>query len=157
IINHVRRPHSLAEFRYNPVMLDLAAPPASLAARALGPADSAAGAALSREAGWNQTERDWTLMLEIRQGAGLFAAQQHAVVATAIVLPCAAPMTGRRPIGFVSMVLVTPAWQRRGLATWLTERCVRALEADGCTPVLDATPAGQGVYRQLGFVDGAAL
>jgi hypothetical protein len=55
------------------------------------------------------------------------------------------------------MVLVTPAWQRRGLATWLTERCARDLERRGRTPVLDATPAGQGVYRKRGFADGIAL
>jgi GNAT superfamily N-acetyltransferase len=136
-------------------MLDLAAPPAGLAARALGTADLAGCVALAAEAGWNQTERDWALMLEIGKGAGLYEAQR--LVATAVALPYDAAAPQSRPIGFVSMVLVTPAWRRRGLATWLTERCARALERLGRVPVLDATPAGQEVYRKLGFTDGIAL
>jgi GNAT superfamily N-acetyltransferase len=154
-ITHLRGRHRLPDFGYNPVMLDLAAPPAGLAARALGTADLGGCVALAAEAGWNQTERDWALMLEIGMGAGLLETER--LVATAVALPYDAAAPHGRRIGFVSMVLVTPAWRRRGLATWLTERCARALEQLRRVPVLDATPAGQGVYRKLGFADGIAL
>jgi GNAT superfamily N-acetyltransferase len=140
------------------MVLDLAAPPEGLAARALGAADLAACTDLAVEAGWNQTERDWALMLEIGAGVGLHDAQRGGrLVASAIALPYDAATRQSRPIGFISMVLVTPAWRRRGLATWLAERCVRALERLGCLPTLDATPAGEEVYRKLGFAGGVRL
>lgn len=151
-MNQASRPHRLAEFRYNPVMLDLGGPPGGLHARALAAADIPACLALSAEAGWNQTARDWALMLEIGVGAGLFDPD---LVATAVALDYG-PAVGR-PVGFVSMVLVAPAHRHRGLARWLTERCVRDVESRGRTPMLDATPQGQGVYRRLGFADAIAL
>jgi GNAT superfamily N-acetyltransferase len=150
IINHPRGRHRLAVFRYNPVMLDLVGPPHGLQARALGADDIPACVAVSAEAGWNQTERDWAIMLKHGSGVGLLDGR---LVASAVALPYDPP----GPVGFLSMVLVTPAWQRRGLATWLTERCMRALEQRGRTPMLDATPEGQGVYRKLGFAAGIAL
>jgi len=55
------------------------------------------------------------------------------------------------------MVLVAPAWRHRGLASRLMERTIRRLQGLGVTPVLDATPAGEAVYRQLGFRAGFAL
>jgi hypothetical protein len=52
------------------------------------------------------------------------------------------------------MVLVAPAWRRRGLATLLMRRAVGDLLARDLVPVLDATPDGRAVYRALGFEDG---
>jgi hypothetical protein len=60
-------------------------------------------------------------------------------------------------LGWISMVLVDPAFRHCGLATALMQRCVQALRASGHVPVLDATPAGAEVYRRLGFVPGFAL
>ena len=45
-------------------------------------------------------------------GLGLFADR---LVASAVALPYARA-DRHSPVGFVSMVLVTPSWQRRGLA-----------------------------------------
>ncbi len=130
--------------------------PGGLTGRALSPSDSAALCALSDEAGWNQTARDWAAMLSLGRGYAYWEA--NVPVATALALPYA-PVAGRaeRPIGFVSMVLTTARWQRRGLARDLTQRCVAALEAAGCVPALDATPAGREVYRTIGFADGPGL
>lgn len=101
--------------------------------------------ALVREAGWNQIAADWRIFLDlgkvhaVRTGAGR-------VIATAATLP----FTG---FGWISMVLVNGAFRRRGLASRLMRRCIDDLVAAGCVPVLDATPAGQTVYRALGFED----
>ena len=51
------------------------------------------------------------------------------------------------------MVLVTKAWQRRGIATELLRTCLDDAEAHGLVAGLDATPAGALVYRPLGFED----
>jgi predicted N-acetyltransferase YhbS len=56
---------------------------------------------------------------------------------------------------WISMILVTAAWRRQGLATRLMERCIDALDARRLVPALDASPAGREVYRRIGFRDTA--
>ena len=99
---------------------------------------------LSDEAGWNQTADDWRLFIRHGKTIGM-KNDDGTLVASAAALPY-------DRFGFVSMVLVTAAWRRRGLATKLVDLCVEELKARGLTPVLDATPAGALVYRQQGFV-----
>lgn len=109
----------------------------------LGQSDTEACLRLSDEAGWNQAAEDWGLFLGhgttigVRGGDG-------SLVASAAALPY-------DRFGFVSMVLVTAAWRRRGLATGLVDRCVETLTSRGLVPVLDATPAGAQVYGRQGF------
>ena len=110
---------------------------------ALGADDVEAALALSAEAGWNQVDADWLLML--RLGSGFAVRDGGRVVATAIALPYP-------PVfGWVSMVLVHAPYRRRGLATRLVERATAALTEAGLVPVLDATPAGAEVYGRMGF------
>jgi GNAT superfamily N-acetyltransferase len=124
--------------------------------RALGARDVAACRSLSDEAGWNQLEADWLALLREGWGTGAFADGQ--MLASAVALPFVARPEPRGPrFGWISMVLVTAAARRRGLATNLTRRCIEQLRAVGCAPVLDATPLGQEVYRRMGFRDGAAM
>ena len=52
---------------------------------------------------------------------------------------------------WISMVLVTENWRRRGLATKLVDACLAAAAKQGLTTWLDATPAGAAVYGPLGF------
>jgi GNAT superfamily N-acetyltransferase len=105
--------------------------------------DVPAALRLSSEAGWNQTAEDWAIF--IRYGT-VFGRQDAdgTLVATAAVLPYA-------EFGFVAMVLVTPVWRKRGLATGLVEAAIWSLRGRGLVPVLDATPAGASVYGRLGF------
>jgi GNAT superfamily N-acetyltransferase len=105
--------------------------------------DVPAGLRLSSEAGWNQTAEDWAIF--IRHGT-VFGLQDPdgTLVATAAVLPYAA-------FGYVAMVLVTPVWRKRGLATGLVDAAIGSLRGRGLVPVLDATPAGASVYGRLGF------
>lgn len=111
----------------------------------LGRADIASAILLSTEAGWNQTEEDWEHFVARGRVHGLRNGRGRLVASAAEL-----PFDG--PFGFISMVLVTPDYRRRGLATTLVDRCIAGLHAGGRTPVLDATAAGAEVYRRQGFL-----
>src|ERR1041385_225526 len=102
------------------------------------------GLLLSTEAHWNQNEADWRFFLAqgtvvgIRDGDGR-------LIATAALLPYSGGNA------WISMVLVTQNWRRRGLATRLVDACLERAAAQGLPPWLDATPAGATVYGPLGF------
>lgn len=102
--------------------------------------------ALVTEAGWNQTAKDWRAFLDLGTVHAIRNDAGH-VVATAATLPYGGQFA------WISMVLVSKAFQRRGLATRLLKRCVTDIQAAGLIPVLDATPAGREVYGGLGFQD----
>lgn len=117
----------------------------SLAIVPLGEAAIADGLALVAEAGWNQVADDWRVM--IRNGHTVGCQDESGrFVASGLAMPYG------EAIGWISMVLVAGTWRRRGIATRIVEHCAQWLEARGITPVLDATPAGATVYRQMGFV-----
>ncbi len=79
---------------------------------------------LSEEAGWNQNAADWAVFFTY--GTVLGFAIDDRLVATAAVLPYGSAF------GWVSMVLVTAEWRRRGLATRLVAACASLLhEVDG--------------------------
>lgn len=113
----------------------------------LGEADLESACALVAEAGWNQNAADWRLFLQLGSAIAMKSADGR-VAATAATLPYPSGF------GWISMVLVTAALRRRGIATRLLGRCIDELRADGMIPVLDATPAGREVYQPLGFRDG---
>lgn len=100
--------------------------------------------ALSAEANWNQTCDDWKMMLAVGNALGMIAPDGRLVA-------CALTLAYGDAFGWISMVLVTPRWRKRGLAKRLLGRAVDMLESDRLIPVLDATPAGEPVYRSLGF------
>ena len=102
--------------------------------------------ALVAEAGWNQTSADWRIFLELGRAFSA-RARDGTLVGTAATLPYAGGF------GWISMVLVTKAWRRRGIGTRLLNHCVETLREWSLIPMLDATPAGREVYRRLGFRD----
>jgi GNAT superfamily N-acetyltransferase len=106
--------------------------------------DAAAALELSREANWNQNEADWKFFLTKGTVYGLRDSTSR-LIATAALLP----YTARE--GWISMVLVTESWRRRGQATRLIDACLDAAMRLGLTVWLDATPAGAAVYGPLGF------
>jgi GNAT superfamily N-acetyltransferase len=110
----------------------------------LGPDDAPAGLALSAEAGWNQNEADWRFFLSEGKMFGV-RDNDDRLIATAALLPYASGNA------WVSMVLVTENWRRRGLATQLVDACLDAAAKQSLTTWLDATPAGATVYGPLGF------
>lgn len=104
---------------------------------------AAAGLVLSTEARWNQNEADWCFFLT--NGTVFGVRDGKHLVATAALLPYS---TGN---AWISMVLVTERWRRRGIATRLVDACLDAARQRGLTTWLDATPAGATVYGPLGF------
>ena len=113
-------------------------------------ADVAGGLALSGAAGWNQTADDWAFFIEQGHAIG-FRTASGALIATA------AAVVYSGGLGWISMVLVEHDWRHRGLASLLMETIVKRLQSLHITPVLDATPAGEPVYRHLGFRTGFEL
>ncbi len=105
---------------------------------------------LSAAAHWNQNRADWQAMLQLGQGWGIDGAGdggRRVLAASVIVLPY-----GNR-FAWTSMVLVLPAFQRRGYARQLLRFALAHLGAQGRAAILDATPAGRAVYVQEGFAD----
>ena len=109
----------------------------------LGIGDAQAGLVLSTEARWNQNEADWRFFLSRGVAFGVRAGVR--LVATAALLPYS---TGN---AWISMVLVTADFRRRGIATKLVDACLEAAAKQGLTTWLDATPDGAAVYGPLGF------
>ena len=110
----------------------------------LGVDDAAAGLVLSTEARWNQNEDDWRFFLS---NGVVFGVRDDArrLIATAALLPYSAGNA------WISMVLVTENWRRRGIATKLVDACLNTAKRMNLTSWLDATPAGATVYGPLGF------
>jgi GNAT superfamily N-acetyltransferase len=109
----------------------------------LGIGDALAGLLLSTEAGWNQNEADWRFFLS--KGVVFGMRQGPRLLATAALLPYSAGNA------WISMVLVTADFRRRGIATKLVDACLGVATRRGLTTWLDATPAGVTVYGPLGF------
>lgn len=105
--------------------------------------DIPAGLALCRASGWNQTERDWRHFLAAAPHGALVAVENGAVIGTVATLPYG-------PFTWISMVLVDPAARGRGVGTLLLHRGLEVVP-HGSTARLDATPAGEAIYRKLGF------
>lgn len=99
---------------------------------------------LSQEAGWNQTAADWAVFF--RHGTVLGFSIGDRLVATAAALPYG------NAFGWISMVLVTAEFRRRGLAKRLVAACTSQLRDAGRAALLDAAPAATTIYAALGFV-----
>ena len=109
--------------------------------RAMTHADIPAGLRLCRASNWNQLDDDWRFFLD--HGAATLAVRDGAVVGSVAWLPFG------RDFAWLSMMLVDPAERRSGIGSQLMEA---ALDALGDAHVrLDATPAGEPMYRRFGF------
>lgn len=106
--------------------------------------DIPAGLALCRASGWNQTASDWLHFLTAAPHGALVAEERGTVIGTVATLPFG-------PFTWISMVLVDPAARGRGVGTLLLARGLELIP-EGTAPRLDATPAGEIIYRKLGFV-----
>lgn len=118
--------------------------PAGFRDDVLASAQADAGLRLSRLAGWNQEAADWRFLLEAGRGTGIWSPDGR-LAATLVELDHAPSWT------WIGMVLTDPDFRRRGLASWLMRRGLERIASAGRVAVLDATPAGENVYRPLGF------
>ncbi len=100
--------------------------------------------ALVEAAGWNQVADDWRLFLELGQ---VWCVRDDAgrAIASAALMPYP-PATA-----WISMVLTAREARGQGHGTRLFAHAVRASEALGLAPQLDATPAGRPIYAAAGF------
>src|SRR2546430_14816303 len=115
----------------------------------LGVDDAQPGLVLSTEAGWNQNEADWRFFLS--QGVVFGMRNGARLVATAALLPYSAGNA------WISMVLVTADFRRRGIATKLVDACLGVARRGGFTTWLGATAARAAVYGPPGFMPTAPL
>jgi GNAT superfamily N-acetyltransferase len=99
--------------------------------------------ALSAEAGWNQTPDDWTVFL--RRGTVFGLLDGGVPAASGAILPYPSDFA------WISMVLVTAKRRRERIGTRILETCCAEIARRGLVAMLDATPAGERVYRPLGF------
>jgi GNAT superfamily N-acetyltransferase len=113
-----------------------------LSPRRLDKADAGVGFRLSAEAGWNQIELDWKVMIRMGEGIGLVD-EADRLIATSILIPYFPR------VDWVSMVLVDSGWRRRGIGS----RLMRLVMGLSPNPILglDATEEGIPLYQKLGF------
>jgi predicted N-acetyltransferase YhbS len=117
--------------------------PVDVSIRTMTATDVPAGLSLCRAARWNQTAADWEFFLSFAPGGALVAERGGAVVGTVATVPYG-------PFTWISMVLVDPASRGRGVGRLLLQRGLD-LVPDHVTARLDATPAGEPLYRALSF------
>lgn len=107
--------------------------------------DLSLGRRLSQQAGWNQTAADWARILGL-QPDGCFVAEWDGAPAGTV----ATCVFG--PVGWVGMMLVEERQRGRGIGRALMTEALAFLDGRGVRSVrLDATPAGEPLYRSLGF------
>lgn len=101
---------------------------------------------LSALAGWNQTEEDWRMLLDLSpKGCLGVVAEGHLVATTTLFC------YGRR-LAWIGMVLTRPDYRRRGLAQRLLTYCLaQADRMEIETTKLDATDQGRSLYEKFGF------
>ena len=120
--------------------------PAEEKLRTLRADDVPAAFQLSAEAGWNQTEEDWRMLLELSSEGCLGIEVEGHLVATTTLF-----CYGRR-LAWIGMVLTKSDYRRRGLAKKLLTYCLEQADRMGIeTTKLDATDQGQPLYEKFGF------
>ncbi len=118
--------------------------PHGVSVRDMAPDDIAAGLRLCRASNWNQTEQDWRFFLTAAPQGALVAEEEGQVIGTVATLPYGS-------FTWISMVLVDPVARGRRVGTTLLQRGLALAGAD-VTARLDATPSGEAIYRNIGFV-----
>ncbi|MGH2500818.1 MAG: GNAT family N-acetyltransferase [Candidatus Limnocylindria bacterium] len=110
-------------------------------------ADLPAAMALKDAAGWNQTEQDWRLLLELEPD-GCFVLESEGRVVASATAYCYG-----RDLAWIGMVLTLPEFRGRGLGSRLFRASVEFCEERGIRCIkLDATDMGRPLYERAGFV-----
>ncbi len=120
-------------------------------------ADIESGLRLCRASHWNQTRRDWECFLSFSPHGCRVALKDDQVIGTVATINYENRFSR---FSWIAMVLVDPAFRGQGIGKRLMNEALAILrDVPDVRPVirpvirLDATPAGQPVYRQLGFID----
>ena len=101
---------------------------------------------LSTAEGWNQIEKDWKLFVENPGNVCLVAEYDNKVIGTTTVINYS------NQVAWIGMVLVDKEYRGHGVSKSLLTTIFKNVES--CKSVkLDATPAGQQVYKKFDFKD----
>jgi len=114
--------------------------------RPMQPGDIVHAMKLSNAEGWNQTEKDWKLLIESPQNVCLLAECNKKIIGTTTAMNYA------NQIAWIGMVLVAKEYRGQGVSTLLLTSILKKLESFASIK-LDATPAGQQVYKKFDFKD----
>jgi GNAT superfamily N-acetyltransferase len=112
--------------------------------RAMTSADLADGLRLCRACHWNQVEDDWRCFLELKGAGCRLATRGGTVVGTVAFLRYSGVFS------WIAMMLVDPETRLGGIGSRLLEAALDKLREEPCIR-LDATPAGEPLYRRYGF------
>ena len=94
--------------------------------------------------GWNQTEKDWDILIRNPHNVCLAAVMEKKIIGTATA------MNYGNKVAWIGMVLVGKDFRGRGISKMLLFSLFEQLKSIKSVK-LDATPAGQPVYQKLGF------
>ena len=101
---------------------------------------------LSMAEGWNQTEKDWKLFIENPDNSCLVAECDNKVIGTTTAINYS------NQLAWIGMVLVDKEYRGQGVSKSLLTTILKKLEPFKSVK-LDATPAGQQVYKKFDFKD----
>ena len=107
--------------------------------------DLSGALALCRASGWNQIEDDWRCFLSLN-GARCWLAETEAGIAGSVAI-----LRYHSSFSWLAMMLVDPSCRRMGIGSQLMDAALTELAGEASVR-LDATPAGEPLYRRLGFV-----
>lgn len=108
--------------------------------------DMTAATALAHAERWNQTTQDWRLILKHSPGCSFGASIGTRLIGTVSAIRYATTL------GWIGMLVVAEDCRRAGIGRSLLQAAMKHLEESGVASIkLDATPAGQPLYRSLGF------
>ena len=113
--------------------------------RLMRPDDLEQAFGLSTKEGWNQTVNDWSLLLNSPGSICIVAEMDKMVVGTATAL------NYENRIAWIGMVLVDKSLRGKGAGKLLLKYILDSLQNVESVK-LDATPAGEPLYRKLGFI-----
>ena len=102
--------------------------------------------ALSSSEGWNQTEKDWRLLIENPLNTCIGAEFEKRIIGTATAL------NHNGKVAWIGMVIVDKAFRGQGIGKLLMTTIIEKLR-NFESKKLDATPAGLPLYRKLGFAE----
>ena len=108
--------------------------------------DVGAAMKLSTAEGWNQTEKDWKIFLIDPGNTCIVAEFDNKVVGTTTAINYS------NQLAWIGMVLVDKEYRGQGVSKSLLTHTLKKIES--CKSIkLDATPAGQQVYKKFEFKD----
>ncbi len=100
--------------------------------------------------GWNQTKKDWEVLLRLSPKTCRAAVRGRQVIGTVTAI------TYSNELAWIGMMLVAEKYRRKGIGSLLVKDNIKRLK--GFRNIkLDATPDGRNLYTRLGFEEECTL